>query len=177
MNKKVIIAITIGLFLMTLSLYFICRNTQMFKGWSDMDDNVLSKEKSFDDVLYRAVIDTNPNLSDDLIYFNFSIESRKNFDFSDDLQKGLNSYDDFIAYLSFDMQNDFKLLCGEDTLMSVLYHFERTYGVTPYRKILMAFEKCRLDDNNIKLVFNDKLYNYGIINFSFASEMIKQKNI
>ena len=46
-----------------------------------------------------------------------------------------------LAYLSFALQRDIKLIEAGDTLPCQLFHFERSYDLTPYRTFVLAFEQ------------------------------------
>lgn len=44
-----------------------------------------------------------------------------------------------LEYFSFNMQKDFKLIDGKDTLDCAMYHFERVYGLEPSATFVLAF--------------------------------------
>ena len=45
-----------------------------------------------------------------------------------------------LYYLSFQMKENIRLLQGQDTLAPVLYHFERSFDLSPHRTFVLAFE-------------------------------------
>ncbi len=57
--------------------------------------------------------------------------------FRDNSHEGVQS---MLQYLSFGLKNDIKLVQGNDTLNTMLYHFERSYDMVPYRTFVLAFE-------------------------------------
>lgn len=44
-----------------------------------------------------------------------------------------------LYYLAYQLQNDIKLVDGNDTLSTQLFHFERSYDITPHRTFVLAF--------------------------------------
>lgn len=46
-----------------------------------------------------------------------------------------------LAYLSFSLQRAIKLVENGDTLNCQLFHFERSYDLTPYRTFVLGFEQ------------------------------------
>ena len=46
-----------------------------------------------------------------------------------------------LYYLSFQMKENIRLIQGQDTLAPVLYHFERSFDLSPHRTFVMAFEE------------------------------------
>lgn len=65
---------------------------------------------------------------------------------------------DRLAYLSFAMQEDIKLVEGNDTLPCVLYHFERSYDVTAFRTFVLAFEQRATHKEEDKTLVLDLAY-------------------
>ena len=106
---------------------------------------------------------------DGLDYYDFKIQLT---DGSGELLKyktaSYQEYDARVNYMSFAMQNDLKLIAGEDTLGCKLFHFERIYDVAPYATLLLAFPKAR--GNERTFMYQDKLFGKGIIKFTFTKE-------
>jgi hypothetical protein len=76
-----------------------------------------------------------------------------------------------VAYSAFEMQKDIYLVDGMDTLPCVMFHFERSFDVTPFGHFSIAFENSgnrRFTEKQI--VFTDRLFNNGTIKFLFQSE-------
>ncbi len=107
-------------------------------------------------------------------YFAFKIENTR---WRDELMKlNLKSENEYYArleYMSFKMQQDFKLIQGSDTLACSLFHFERVYGLAPFATFVMAFPTPAAN-REFKLWYHDKLFNNGIIMMDFESGFINQ---
>ena len=89
-----------------------------------------------------------------------------------------DQYNERINYCAFKMQNDIVLIDGLDTLNCVLYHFERAFDVVPYGHFLLGFEANRKKSISTKtLVFNDHLFNNGMIKFTFMPELMVKEPI
>jgi hypothetical protein len=96
-------------------------------------------------------------------------------DFNDETAKyqvaDMGVYQQRIMYMSFAMQDNINIELSEDlTAPCKLYHFERTYGVAPYATILMGFSKEDLPEMEEErtIVFEDKLFNKGLIKFNWS---------
>lgn len=84
-----------------------------------------------------------------------------------------NDYYHRLKYFSFEIQNDVQLIDGNDTLKCIFSHFERTYGITPYIKIVMAFEKNIGSKNDLYFSYHDQVFNNGIIILPVKNEALK----
>jgi len=86
-----------------------------------------------------------------------------------------SEYDARIKYLSFDMQEDITMETESgDQVPCSLYHFERTYNITPYSTFLVGFDKTLLKEGDKTFVFNDMLFNHGKIKFHWSVSDKKQ---
>lgn len=100
-------------------------------------------------------------------YYSFRIA---NDAFGDEILKyNLESEEEYasrIEYFSFKMQNDFTLVCGKDTILPSLFHFERVFGLAPHATFILAFENngCKGDK---RLLFDDKIFNKGLLIFNY----------
>lgn len=99
--------------------------------------------------------------------------------FTDEIAKfglsDMQKYQQRIGYMAFDMQDDISGIVNNTNEISCkLYHFERTYGVAPYAKFLMAFSKEDMNDpvQNITIIFNDNLFNKGLLKFSWSIDQL-----
>lgn len=77
-----------------------------------------------------------------------------------------------LEYLSFKMQQDFKLIDGKDTLPCTLYHFERVYGLAPYATFVLGFPESKNKDSDKQIVYEDNLFNSGIIYLTFNKDVL-----
>lgn len=115
-----------------------------------------------------------------LEYFTFKITHHNSN--NEILKKDIASqaeYNNRILYCSFDMQKDLKIVTDKnDTVKCTLFHFERHYDATPFCTFQIAFEKDKLYQNNkiVKewtLIFNDNLFNNGLIKLNFLVDNLK----
>ncbi|MCU0436195.1 MAG: hypothetical protein MUC87_22250 [Bacteroidia bacterium] len=78
-------------------------------------------------------------------------------------------------YLSAGMQKDIQLVDGTDTLNCLMYHYERTYGISPDAKVVLAFDnkapKTALQ--NKTLILNDNHFGTGIIMLSIDAGSLR----
>jgi hypothetical protein len=120
----------------------------------------------------------------DLQYFTFQISSKTGG--GELLKSGINGKDEYekrIQYFSSAMQNDIKLIDGKDTLPCVLFHFERTYNLTPYTNFDLGFEygveekKARLAHLPIEYKSKTLLYNDHALNVRAVEVVVKNENL
>lgn len=82
-------------------------------------------------------------------------------------------YDKTINYLSFEISKDFYLVTSsQDTIKSSGGIYERAFKLTPHQKILLFFSGVPEDDN-IQLVYTDKLFGKGTLKFKFNEKLTK----
>jgi hypothetical protein len=86
-------------------------------------------------------------------------------------------YYERVNYYTVNAQNDIFLVQGSDTLPCELYHYERTYGVSPYNNILLGFATNKNNNQPAQLHFNDKIFNSGLLIFSFNKTGIPRVKI
>lgn len=91
---------------------------------------------------------------------------------------GRTEYMTRLSYLDFHAKDDLELITGLDTLPCISYHFERTYDMVPYNAISIAFKKAKTEKkaDNVRLVFNEKVFGIGNVNFIFPSETFNKAN-
>lgn len=90
------------------------------------------------------------------------------------LQLDLSSEEQYkqrVEYYSFKINNDLKMVYGTDTLKCLFSTFERTYGLSPEITINCYFEKPKMLDHKDEytIVFDDKIFNCGIVNLRMPS--------
>jgi len=108
-------------------------------------------------------------------YFTFKIKTP---DGTDPLKFRLADKEEYYArvkYYSFDVQNDFQLVEGKDTLSCSLAHFERNFGIAPEITCLLGFPPARseaMQQENKSFVYYDRVFNSGRLIFSFSKENI-----
>ena len=101
----------------------------------------------------------------------FSNTSRKNF--LKDQYTNPEEYNTKSMYLSFDMSFDLELVHGFDTVGCSIYHYERTYGNTPYETVLIGFDLKAKATEDLQLIFNDRVFGLGRSKFLFENEVIE----
>jgi hypothetical protein len=87
-----------------------------------------------------------------LQYFMLTI---KNSDGKEIMEEGSSDqveYGSKLNYMISDMQLDFSLIDGRDTLPCAFYHYERNFGISPENNILLGFEIPKSKENKV----NDK---------------------
>lgn len=78
---------------------------------------------------------------------------------------GSDNYDEYIKYLSFKIKKDFIAITSKgDTLKPQGVFFERTFKLTPYKRILLYFNFPE-EEKNIKLVYYDNLLGGSVLKF------------
>ncbi len=83
------------------------------------------------------------------------------------------SYMSNLYYFTFAFQRDILLIYpGLDTLPVKLFHFERTYGVSPTKKFLLGFEDKNKGDRILKI--DSPLLPTGVINLYFENKNIEK---
>ncbi|WMX17578.1 hypothetical protein [Aureispira sp. CCB-E] len=84
-----------------------------------------------------------------------------------------------LNYLSFAMQKDIKLVEGKDTLNCALYHFERSYDITPYRTFVLAFQQKEINKGKDKTLILDLAYfKTGPIKLNFkGADLVRIPNL
>lgn len=77
-------------------------------------------------------------------------------------------YYERINYYTVNAAEDVYLVQNQDTFPCELYHYERTYGVSPYNNILLGFATPQSGRNSPShLHFNDRVFNSGLLIFTF----------
>lgn len=100
------------------------------------------------------------------------------------MKSGISSqeaYQERIQYCSFYIQNDLYLIDGIDTLPCRVSHFERTYGIAPYAKFTLLFDKNiqqsktnQHSDSDKTLVYFDRMFQSGIVKMKIKAEDLAQ---
>lgn len=81
-------------------------------------------------------------------------------------------YEERIKYYSFNMQYDLKaVLDSGNEVPCELYHFERTYNITPYSSFLIGFPKEFIGNSKERtIVLEEKIFNKGTIKFKWSTD-------
>lgn len=78
---------------------------------------------------------------------------------------------DRLYYLSFRIKEDIGLIQGKDTLLPVLCHFERNYGLSQQRTFVLAFPKGEVEADRT-FILDSKELNTGPIKMKFNEKDI-----
>jgi len=82
-------------------------------------------------------------------------------------------YTDAVEYFSASIKQDFFIVTQKkDTIPCNGVLFERTFKLTPYKKILLYFSNINSDEE-IELIYKDHLFNKGEIKYKFNNHLIK----
>ena len=157
------------------------------------EENGLRKVKVIDDITFTAQYKTLPYIvcmeqqsaviKDSIFYKSIAeLKGMRYFDLTIKVNNGAGEilkydlasakqYKDRIDYFAFKMQSDIVLVEGKDTLRCDLFHFERTYDVSPESVFVLGFsEQKPIISSDLKLIFIDNTFNKGIVNFDFRKE-------
>jgi hypothetical protein len=110
-------------------------------------------------------------------YFNFQIESADKH--TPMLKNKINKENEYYARLNYFItyaQKNFQLIEGSDTIKCALYHFEQTYNLTPFNRIVLGFKKGEGTKGvqELTLIYNDEILNTGIIKFNYLIKDLKK---
>ncbi len=115
----------------------------------------------------------------DLQYYSFKISSLSGN--ASPLENELQAPEEYyhrLAYLSNAVQEDLSLVQNGDTLPCRMLHLERTYQLAPYSQLMLAFEAPPADQGDRKLVFRDRVFGTGIVQFTLAAaDLARQPQI
>ena len=80
---------------------------------------------------------------------------------------GMQSYQERVQYLSFEQERRIYLFSETDTLQPLLYHFERSFDLSPDVLCSLAFD--HLPKGDFALLIDDANLGLGPVYFSFHS--------
>ncbi len=109
---------------------------------------------------------------DSLVFFNLEISID---DFNEELLKYKlegdidAAYNERVDYYAFKMQKDINIVLAEkDTIPCVLYHFERSYGISPKTDFMIGFKLSKFKD--AVFVYDNTFLKTGIIKFALNEQ-------
>lgn len=127
--------------------------------------------KEFGDSVSKKDFIERKNEISDFDYFTFVI-SIQNFK-DEPLRFNLTNQEDYykrLSYLANEIGKDLKYFNGVDTVDCSIFHFERTFGVSQYLTVNLAFEKSNGKMDRV-LFFEDHLFNNGRLIFTMPKEI------
>lgn len=86
----------------------------------------------------------------------------------------LEEYQERVNYLSFEMDEYVYLLNGNDTLRPNLYHFERTFDLSPAAHFLLSFPRPKMLEGDVILILEDHYFGMGPVRFRFDLSRLSQ---
>lgn len=138
--------------------YILCKEYDEFSNMPA--DSIIMETKQLNEMNYFNIKVEIDGFNDEFIKYNLS---------------QTQSYEDRVKYFSYAMQNDLKLVDGEDTLNCVLFHFERTFNVAPYAIFMAAFPNKNKDKITSKtFIYNDKYLGSGSVKFLLKATDLKE---
>lgn len=165
-----------------------------FVKWVENQDNGLKVVKEFDQfkfslqyrpLEYISVLEnrdkqlTEATVTDDvnelhgLQYYVLKIQSKTA---NEMLETGIDNEEEYferLYYFTSLAQIDISLVQGTDTLPTVLYHFERNYGLAPYNNMVLAFEENNIPADR-QLIFNDQVLGLGPVKLMISQQAINR---
>lgn len=139
------------------------------------NDNSLTKEKEIEGIAYK--VDYLPNYKDqaysidsiklaDLDYYKFTIQELKG---SERVRKLFSpkNYNNLLYYVNKNIESDFKIIYNEKEITPVQVYFESNNRLADKITFLVAFEKNTTSCEEIGIVFNDNIFNNGLIKFNY----------
>lgn len=122
------------------------------------------------DKLQAALTETK---GEQLFYFEFEEKQRQDLlkkYYSDNMDVG-------VSYMSFDIAEDFYLVSESGDTISADYSlYERNFHVAPYERIILSFSGIDQKEE-VRLLYHDKLFGKGNLDFAFASSLYLERNI
>ncbi|MFZ5553167.1 MAG: hypothetical protein ACOZCO_08640 [Bacteroidota bacterium] len=87
--------------------------------------------------------------------------------------KNDTDYEPRVQYFAFEMQKDICALTEKgDTIPCAMYHFERSYGVSPVSVFLLGFSELEIN-GKLEVIVNEKIFANKTIRFVFDAAEIK----
>lgn len=129
---------------------------------------VIEKKK---DIMHRDSLMKRVKELQGLQYYTLTITSKEE---KEVLQTGISSEEELyerMEYLNSRMQDDLWLIDGNDSLPCRLFHFERSYQLAPYNKVVIAFDNTDLKHDRT-LLFNDHALGVGPVRFTIKASSL-----
>jgi hypothetical protein len=152
------------------------------KTFSVFDETYNSFKKTIliKDIFYTATIlpkdyfiINNLKQKDSLNFYKEKLKREEVFQFDfqhindkDLLKTKATNYEEYVKYLSSSIKKDFYALTSKgDTIKPKGVFFERSFTLTPYKRVLVYFNFPNEIEREIKLVYRDELFQNGILKF------------
>jgi hypothetical protein len=129
-----------------------------------------------DVALNKRTMDSLKETVKGLQYFMLTISNKDGKEVAGENSIDQAEYNAKLDYMIADMQMDFSLIDGHDTLPCAFYHYERNFKLSPVNNILLGFEKGASANNlnNKTLIYNDRLLGNGMVLLTIKAENIQK---
>lgn len=104
-------------------------------------------------------------------YYTFEIRTEDGHDLLDDQYHDAEEIAARVEYFLSYAQDDFRLVTDTDTIPCSLFHFERSYSLSPVTTLVMGFDKAIAGEDRT-LVYNDRLLGCGPVQITIDAEDI-----
>lgn len=138
---------------------------------------------------YMALLETRNQVTDEATFLDvkkqyegskyFVLKLKKVAGQGDPLQDPENQNTDYytrLKYFSEDIKYDLYVISDGDTMPCKIVHLERTYKLTPYTNLLLAFDdkKEAIDKaDNLTFVYEDRVLELGKLTFDLSTADLK----
>jgi len=110
------------------------------------------------------------NSSNDLLHFYLDIRpNNESVPLLMYKSENKEEYFERLRYYTTEVQSDLILVNSIDTMYPVLCHFEQNYNMAPNNILTFAFEKKELKDQRYKLIFFDRVFENGPVEFNIQA--------
>lgn len=130
---------------------------------------VLQQHKS-DDVA-QTLIESEVLNYDGMEYYTFEISTEDGHDLLDDQYHNADEIAARVEYFLSYAQDDFSLVTESDTIPCSLFHFERSYSLSPVTTMVMGFDRPKTGEDRT-IVYNDRLLGSGPVQITINAEDI-----
>lgn len=163
--------------------------------WIQNSKHGLKIEKEFNKIVfslqyqpaaYNAVLEYKKDRSErldsliaerqDLQYFSFRMMSKEGK--LPVMKTGALSQEEYMMrqqYAALEIEKDFRLVDGQDTLACALFNAEQNYNAAPYADFVMAFprKKGSAMANDKVFIYSDKIFDIGVVSFRVSAAAVK----
>lgn len=142
--------------------------------YKPLDYIVVMEEKQT--ALKQAFVESRKSeIGNDTYYFNFRITSKESNSPLDWGTSDEMAYSERLAYCTFGMQQDLKMIEGTDTLACALFQFVRNYDIAPYLDFVIGFERKNTQETTVDktIIFEDRTFGIGTIKFLLENNSLK----
>jgi hypothetical protein len=127
------------------------------------EDYILSKEL-MNKIITKSELGKRRENLNGFKFFTFWVINKKGKDPVKSIASSSNEYNKMEEYLASEIQNDFSIVSGNDTLPCALAHYEKAYGLSPCVTLVLSFhdkEVKKPDGNSIRFLYRDHIFGIG----------------